>query len=98
GAAAPQPYDCVVARMTAGAQLARSVSAWLDGLDAGQRATATFPFTDPERFSWDYRPGARGGLVLADMRPNQRSAALSVVATAMSARGADEIASIIALE
>ena len=84
--------------MTAAEELARSVGAWLDGLDAGQRATASFPFTDPERFAWDYRPGARGGLAIADMRPNQRSAALGVVATAMSARGAGEIASIIALE
>jgi hypothetical protein len=84
--------------MTAADELARSVRAWLDGLNAGQRAKATFPFTDPERFAWDYRPGVRGGLALADMRSEQRSAALSVVATAMSARGAAEVASIIALE
>jgi hypothetical protein len=84
--------------MTAAEELARAVRAWLDGLDAGQRARATFPFTAPERFAWDYRPGARGGLALADMRAGQRSAALTVVATAMSSRGADEVASIIALE
>ena len=84
--------------MTAAQALAKSVRAWLDGLDVGQRAKATFPFTDPERFAWDYRPGPRGGLALADMSPDQRSAALSVVATAMSARGAGEVASIIALE
>ena len=84
--------------MTVAEDLARSVGDWLDGLDAGQRAVASFPFADPERFAWDYRPGARGGLALADMRPDQRSAALRVVATAMSARGAGEIASIIALE
>ncbi|MEA2577066.1 MAG: hypothetical protein QOD78_654 [Chloroflexota bacterium] len=84
--------------MTAADELARAVRAWLEGLDAGQRATATFPFAGPERFAWDYRPGDRGGLALADMRPDQRAAALSVVATAMSARGADEVAAIIALE
>jgi hypothetical protein len=85
--------------MTAAADaLARAVRAWLDRLDAGQWAKATFPFESPERFAWDYRPGARGGLALADMRPDQRSAALSVVDVAMSARGADEVAAIIALE
>ena len=84
--------------MTAADGLARAVRAWLDGLDAGQRAKATFPFTDPERFAWDYRPGPRGGLALADMRPDQRSVALSVIDVAMSARGAAEIGAIIALE
>ena len=84
--------------MTAADALGASVRAWLDGLDADQRTKATFPFSDPERFAWDYRPGARGGLPLADMRPGQRSAALRVVDVAMSARGAAEVASIIALE
>ena len=78
--------------------LARSVRAWIDGLDAGQLAKATFPFDVPERMAWDYRPGQRGGLALADMRPQQRSAAMAVVASAMSPRGAREVAAIMALE
>ena len=84
--------------MTAAEELARAVRGWLDGLDTGQRATATYSFLGPERFAWDYRPGARGGLALAEMRPDQRAAALSVVDVAMSARGAGEVAAIIALE
>jgi len=84
--------------MTAADGLARSVRAWLDGLDASQHARARFPFASPERVAWDYRPGDRGGLALADMRPDQRSAAMAVVGAAMSARGADEIEAIIALE
>ena len=84
--------------MTAAEELTRSVGAWLGGLDAGQRERATFPFESAERFAWDYRPGERGGLALADMRPDQRSAAMSVVRTALSERGAAEVASIIALE
>lgn len=84
--------------MTAADGLARSVRAWLDGLDAGQRASATFPFASPERVAWDYRPGDRGGLALADMHPDQRSSAMAVVGAAMSARGADELAAIMALE
>ena len=84
--------------MTAADGLARAVRAWLDGLDPGQRAKATFPFASPERFAWDYRPGDRGGLALADMRPAQRAAAIAVVGAAMSARGAYEVAAVIALE
>jgi len=84
--------------MTAAAELARSVRAWLDGLDAGQRAQATFPFASPERFVWAYTPGDRGGLALADMRPDQRAAAMAVVDAAMSARGSDDVAAVVALE
>jgi hypothetical protein len=79
-------------------ELARAVRAWLDGLDAGQRGTAIFPFASAERVAWDYRPGLRGGLALADMQADQRSAAMAAVGAAMSARGANEVAAIIALE
>jgi hypothetical protein len=84
--------------VTAAEELTRSVGAWLGGLDAGQRERAMYPFESPERFVWDYRPGERGGLALADMRQDQRSAAMTVLRTALSERGADEVASIIALE
>jgi hypothetical protein len=84
--------------VTTADELIRSVGAWLGGLDAGQRERATFPFESPERVVWDYRPGDRGGLAIADMAPEQRSAAMTVVRTALSDRGADEVASIIALE
>ena len=84
--------------MTAAADLARSVRAWLDGLDAGQRARAMYAFASPERVVWAYTPGDRGGLALADMRSGQRAAAMAVVEIAMSARGADEVAAVIALE
>ena len=84
--------------MTAAEELTRSVSAWLGGLDAGQRERATYSFESDERFVWDYRPGERGGLALADMSHDQRSAAMSVVRTALSQRGAAEVTSIIALE
>lgn len=84
--------------MTAADELARGVRGWLDGLEPGQRERATFPFESPERIAWDYRPGERGGLALADMRPDQRSAAMAVVGAAMSARGADEVVAIMALE
>ena len=84
--------------MTAAEELTRSVGAWLGGLDAGQRERATYPFDSPERSVWDYRPGERGGLALADMSTDQRHAAMTGVRAALSERGAAEVASIIALE
>jgi hypothetical protein len=71
---------------------------WLEGLDAGQRERARFPFESPERFVWTYLPGARRGLPLGDMTGEQRSAALALVAASMSDRGAAEVWSIIDLE
>ena len=59
---------------------------------------ATFPFETPERFVWAYTPGAREGLAIWDMRPDQRAASSAILAAAMSARTAGEIAAIIALE
>ena len=72
--------------------------AWLEGLDDGQRAVATFPFASPERFVWMYVPGPREGLAIRDLRPDQREAARAIVAASLSARAAGEVAAIIALE
>jgi len=75
-----------------------AVRAWLDGLDEGQRDTASFEFASAERFSWTYLPGQREGLAVRDMRPDQRAAATAIVEASLSARGAGEVGGIIALE
>jgi hypothetical protein len=75
-----------------------AVHAWLATLDDAQRALASFRFDTDERFVWAYTPGTREGLALADMRPNQRAAAMAIVRAAMSERGAREVAAVIALE
>ena len=75
-----------------------AVAAWLDGLDATQRATATFPFATDERFAWQYTPGPRGGLALRDMASDQRAAALGIVRASLSDHGAGEVEAVIALE
>jgi hypothetical protein len=79
-------------------RLATSVRDWLATLDQNQREQASFAFDDTERFVWAYTPGERAGLSLQDMRPDQRDAAMGVVAAAMSARGAREVTDIVALE
>jgi Protein of unknown function (DUF3500) len=75
-----------------------SARAWLDGLDATQRAAAVFPFDTNERFVWAYTPGTREGLAFRDMRPAQRAAANAIVLASLSERTAGEVASVIALE
>jgi hypothetical protein len=72
--------------------------AWLDRLDATQRAAAVFPFDTNERVVWAYTPGTREGLALRDMSPEQRQAATAILGAALSERTAGEVASVIALE
>lgn len=84
--------------MTAADTCRRAVLGWLDMLEPGQRAQATYPFPDPERFAWQYTPGPRGGLSLAEMDEAQRAAAWGVADAALSVRGASEVRGIVALE
>jgi Protein of unknown function (DUF3500) len=79
-------------------EITAAVRAWLAGLDTEQRALAAFPFDSAERFVWAYTPGSREGLALRHMRPEQRTAADAIIGAALSERGADEVATIIALE
>ena len=83
---------------TTAQRLTRAVRDWLGTLDAGQRSSATFRFDDDERFVWAFTPGDRKGLALRDMSAAQRDAAMSIVTAALSARGAEEVAGVIALE
>jgi hypothetical protein len=85
--------------VTAAAEaITAAARAWLDGLDAPQRAAAVFPFDTNERFVWAYTPGTREGIALRDMRPGQRAAASGIVEASLSERTANEVASVIALE
>jgi plasmid stabilization system protein ParE len=82
----------------AAGDITAAARAWLDGLDATQRAAAVFPFETNERFVWAYTPGTREGLALRDMSPEQRRAATAILGAALSERTAGEVASVIALE
>ncbi len=79
-------------------RMADAATAWLDGLDAGRRARATFAFDDPERFAWQYTPGPRAGLSVGEMTAVQREAAFAVADAALSPRGAAELRAVIELE
>ena len=89
--------------MTAGThaiatRIGDAVLGWLETLEPGQRTRATFPFGSAERFVWDYRPGPREGLPLADMNRGQRDAALAILEVSLSDRGAREVRAVMALE
>ena len=71
---------------------------FLSRLDDGQRATATFPFDDPERTGWAYVPQARSGIPLKAMNAEQRAAAFAVLGTGLSQRGVGLARGIIELE
>ena len=84
--------------VTIAAEMADAAQAFVDSLDAGQRAVATFPFEGDERYLWHYTPVERNGLRLKDMTGVQRTAAFRMLNTALSAHGARKAREIIDLE
>jgi hypothetical protein len=78
--------------------MAQAATSLLESLGSDQRARATFPFSGEERYQWAYTPGPRNGLLLKEMTPAQRSAALRLFDAALSAQGAATAQQIIAHE
>lgn len=72
--------------------------AFLNGLNAEQRKTATYAFADEERFNWHFVPRKRNGLPLRDMTDAQHQAALALLQTGLSAQGYGKVTSIFDLE
>lgn len=67
-----------------------ATQALLAKLDATGRAKVQFPFHGPQKARWSNLPTgifAREGLRLADLSPAQRTAAMAVVAAALSPQG-----------
>ena len=79
-------------------EMAAAAQSFVDSLDVGQRAVATFPFEGDERYLWHYTPVERNGLRLKEMTETQRAAAFRMLDTAMSVRGARQARAIIDLE
>ena len=79
------------------AEMADAAQSFVDSLDAGQRAVATFPFEGNERYLWHYTPVERNGLRLKEMTAAQRTAAFRMLNTALSAQGARKAREIIDL-
>ena len=98
GCGAQSPAHAEAAAGTDTAALPAPARAFLSTLDAGQRATASFRFDDPERTNWAYVPRRRAGLPLRDMNAGQRAAAFAVLGTGLSERGTMLARGVIELE
>jgi hypothetical protein len=88
----------------AGAKMVRAGEAFVAALTAEQQAKALFEFDDNERFNWHFVPlekekkSTRKGLPLADMKPEQRQAALDLLKAGTSPEGNKKATTIMSLE
>jgi hypothetical protein len=79
--------------------MAKAASRWLDLLDDGQRQRAASGFpSETDRLRWFYTPTDHGGLVLTDCTPEQRQAALRLVAAGLSPAGYAAVTAIMSQE
>jgi hypothetical protein len=80
---------------TATFQIVRAANTFLGTLDEKQRQSVLFAFDDEQqRKRWSNFPVAmvpRGGISLKEMTPPQRSAAMALVASALSKRGFEKV-------
>jgi hypothetical protein len=80
-------------------RMVEAATAWLDSLDAEQRAAAVRPWpAEEERHRWYYTPTDHGGLPLQRMRPAQQQLAMRLVAAGLSHPGYVTASTIIGLE
>jgi hypothetical protein len=87
--------------------MAQAATKFLALLDAPRLQAALYAFDDQERFRWNYRPDAfewqgqtvwHEGLRLVNMTAVQQQAALELLETGLSARGAGRVHAIMELE
>jgi hypothetical protein len=79
--------------------MTEAAAAWLDSLDPGQRAKATFAFDDTQqRTSWAYFPRNHAGLPLHEMDIKQQKLAHVLLTSALSLHAYAKVTAIMALE
>jgi hypothetical protein len=78
--------------------IAAAANAFLETLDADQRAMAVFPFESDERHNWHFIPKKRLGLPLKNMNAAQQKLALAVIESALSQDGYKKVDTIRHLE
>ncbi|WP_218614258.1 DUF3500 domain-containing protein [Pseudonocardia sp. KRD291] len=83
--------------------MAEAARAWIEGLDDGQRATATghapvAADADAERRHWFYTPTDHGGLTFHEQRPPQQRAAMALVASGLSRAAYVTVSTVMGLE
>jgi hypothetical protein len=95
--------DNEATRREVAARMAEAASAWLDTLDAEQRAIGqgAVPADDPsdnERRRWFYTPTDHGGLTIHQQRPAQQRATMRLISTGLSPAAYVSVATTIGLE
>lgn len=78
--------------------LTHTALTFLDSLDEGQRARASFDFMDAERYAYNYTPIPRKGIALREMRPDQQHLAHALMAAGLSQKGYIKASTIMSLE
>jgi hypothetical protein len=82
--------------------MAEAAQAWLDTLDAEQRAVAVGAVpgsaADDERLRWFYTPTDHGGLTLHQQRPAQQRRAMALVASGLSEAAYVTVSTVLGLE
>jgi hypothetical protein len=79
-------------------KMSEVVGAFLKTLSADQKKVAQVSFKDSARYDWHYIPRERKGLSMKNMSQEQRTAAMTLVKTMMSAEGYLKAEQIIDLE
>lgn len=79
-------------------QMTLSAQKFMESLNPGQRAKASFPFTDNERYNWKFVPAERKGIPLRELNETQRKAGLDLLRVALSESGYNKTLAIIQLE
>jgi hypothetical protein len=84
-----------MAQQTATARIVQAANRFISSLDVDQRQRVLYAFDDArQRARWSNLPVPmvpRGGISLREMSPVQRSAAMALVASALSARGFEKV-------
>lgn len=79
-------------------ELAEAADAFLESLEEAKEDQTTFAFDDAERLNWHYTPKERKGLPLKAMNESQKNAAVALVNTILSEKGAMKTAQVITAE
>ncbi len=78
--------------------MTEAANRFLAALTPEQRAQATFPLEDAERWNWNYVPIARKGLALREMSAYQKHLASALLAAGLSQTGYIKAVTIMSLE
>jgi hypothetical protein len=93
----------ITARKEVAGRMAEAARAWLDTLEAeqraiGQGAVPSSAASDNERRRWFYTPTDHGGLTIHQQRPAQQRSAMRLVSTGLSPASLVTVATIMGLE